>query len=1584
MIELKTFGISRVGLLSLVLFLTKGLLSQTPLTNTTVAAATTTVGMYKPGAYTTGIPLNLIRTWEPQKPYTLETDVYSNTRIVDEVHHSTQYFDGLGRPLQSVNWQSSPITTNSATSKKDIVTASVYDQYGREQYKFLPYTSPSSDGNFKTDPFGEQSIFYGSTYISDQAAYSGETIYYSKFLFEASPLDRVLKSFAPGNSWAGSEGTASERSVQMQYLINDGNDNVQAWDISFNTTIVNNTNIPTSEASPYGAGQLFKTVTADEHGNQVMEYKDNEGHVVLKKVQNGTVTPTAPYTNWLSTFYVYDILGQLRFVIPPKAVAKMLAAGNWVLPQEVIDELCFRYEYDARQRIIAKKVPGADWVFMVYDLRDRLVFSQDGNMRTRNQWMTTLYDDLNRPIQTGMSVYNTTGATISATRDNLQNALNSITAPSASITTTGTNVSGIGTDLVISVREAGNLTYQASNSIVFQPGFTSETLGTFTASIVPPANTTYSNTQTINTNPSTISGISSYVPLTIANYDDYTATTKSYDATNNSKLDQGSALYADALPAQNSVMVRGMVTSSRVRVVEDPNNLSVGNWMEAATFYDDKGRAVQVQSDNYKGGKDIATSRYDLVGKVVSSYMVHNNPVGNIANLRIKTNMDYDHMGRLKETRKQVNDDNTRTRVVADEVYDALGQLKTKKLGQQTDAVNSLPVAGLFLENQDFAFNIRGWLKGINWIYGAASGPTTSQISIPANKWFSMDLSYDWGFTSTANQYNGNISGMRWKTSGDAQEKAYGFSYDAVNRITKANFTQNVNPTTWDVSAGIDFSTQGLTYDENGNILSMQQNGLKITSSGISSPVIDKLTYTYSGTSQVSNKLLAVSEDASIGSTDNKLGDFTDKNTGLNDYLYDVNGNLTSDQNKKITAIVYNHLNLPYQVSINNDDGSSKGTITYIYDAAGNKLEKRTSETGSTINKNQSKQTYTAYIGSNIYDNNVLQFFGHEQGRVREKRDANGVSQGYVYDYFLKDHLGNVRMVLTDEQQTNAYPPATMEAGNAVTENTLYSNIDATRSALPAGYPTNDTYTSPNNSVAKVTAASGGVKVGPSMLLKVMAGDKFNLRVSSWYKTNSVTPGSTTSPLTDIALALANGVPGVSGGKVLSGQLTSSAFNPSVSSFLNGRDGTTISTRPKAYVNWILLDEQFRFVVSSSGSEQVPDESYFNNGTTSVRNNVHTKANLPIDKNGYLYVYVSNETQNIDVFFDNLQVTHIRGPLLEETHYYPFGLTMNGISSKAAGGVENKHKLFGKELQNKEFADGSGLDWYDYGMREYDQQIGRFFRVDPLSEQFYYLTPYQFCSNDPIKNVDLDGLEGIDFRWITPLIQNTVQNPNGTSAKILGAVAGVGGAVTGAVTGAVNAAAHPIQTLQGLGRMATQTPIQNAVDYGTGLSSQYAGSGSDAFTNYAVSAHMLTDIGMVLSPMKEAFAGAKSPWALAPSARGFAIEGMLGGNLPKAFPVIDKFVDGVATSIKSIDLTADTYSKGNNLLNTLNGYTNKLDNFTGATREGVTVGSSDITSKVLQVAIQPGKASLGQWEQISKAMQHAKDNDIQFNLQFIK
>ena len=216
-----------------------------------------------------------------------------------------------------------------------------------------------------------------------------------------------------------------------------------------------------------------------------------------------------------------------------------------------------------------------------------------------------------------------------------------------------------------------------------------------------------------------------------------------------------------------------------------------------------------------------------------------------------------------------------------------------------------------------------------------------------------------------------------------------------------------------------------------------------------------------------------------------------------------------------------------------------------------------------------------------------------------------------------------------------------------------------------------------------------------------------------------------------------SGIGSVAGSHGTSTELAnSSALNPGAIGFYATHNSADSTTKPKAFVNWVLFDEQFKFVSSNSGFEQVGAD----NTSTVVE---HTRTNLPVDKNGYLYVYVSNETPNINVFFDNLQVTHIRGPLLEETHYYPFGLTMAGISSKALsfGSPENKIKFQGQEFAHKEFSDGGGLDMYEFKYRMDDPQTGRFWQIDPKADDYRYNSLYAFSENRVIDGRELEGLE---------------------------------------------------------------------------------------------------------------------------------------------------------------------------------------------------------------------------------------------------
>ena len=271
-----------------------------------------------------------------------------------------------------------------------------------------------------------------------------------------------------------------------------------------------------------------------------------------------------------------------------------------------------------------------------------------------------------------------------------------------------------------------------------------------------------------------------------------------------------------------------------------------------------------------------------------------------------------------------------------------------------------------------YAYNLRSWLTGI----------TSTR--------FTQNLYYNTG-VGTA-RYNGSISSMTWKSGNESTVRGYKFTYDGLDRMLNATYGETAG-----ISTNANRFSENVTgYDKNGNIKGLQRYG-QLSSAAYG--MIDNLTLTLNG-----NQLNRV-DDAVTASAYNGGFEFKNGANAADEYSYDANGNLTKDLNKGISGITYNFLNLPNVVTFS--DGS---TITYTYGADGTKLR--------TVHKIGSTTTTTDYCGNVVYENGVQKLLLTEEGYITLSDSK--------YHYYLKDHQGNNRVVIsqsgTVEETSHYYP----------------------------------------------------------------------------------------------------------------------------------------------------------------------------------------------------------------------------------------------------------------------------------------------------------------------------------------------------------------------------------------------------------------------------------------------------------------------------------------------------------------------------------------------------------------------------------
>ncbi len=988
---------------------------------------------------------------------------------IGEKQEVGQYFDGLGRVMQTVSTKASPASL-------DIVQPSVYDAYQREVKRYMPFTAGTT-GYYQIN---ESIINASGDYTGAAAAFylagsnnrvADDTRPYSETIYEPSPLNRPSKIYRAGQNWYTNAKFSEEKYLNNAHGTLAGQEKIISWKITGGMPVRATTLATYVESGGYySSNQLNVKVTIDEQQNAVREYTNKKGQVVLKKVQAVAGTSNLNgLTDWALTYYIYDDLGNLRFVFQPELSRTLHQnADTYVVTTGDLTNFAFQYKYDLRNRMTEKRVPGGDWVYMVYDSRDRIVLKQDGNQRAGatnaiKYWTFTKYDELNRPIATGIK---DTTTTVQLTQVQMQAVVDTY----YSLIATTKPWRKYGEQYIGNV--AGNV-----------HGYSNKSYPVVTAGAT----------------------VNRYRYLTITYYDRYDFTSLwsgdySYKSTDNLSMVENGATYQQPSTAFQRVVGQVAGISSKVM---DGGVAGGYRWLNTINYYDENQRVIQVQTENYRGGTDRISNLYNFTGQLIKTKTTHDegdtwkdivgvqlsgrtltrttagatwgasgaasvqqlpaaqdgwvefttleinkrrmlglsdvnsdanytsmdyawyptdtgilyifesgtnrgtygsyaagdvlkiertgtvvkyyqNGVlkytstvpsstllmadfsiydvsGTVANVRtsfgssnrtIVRRMEYDHSGRLVRAYHQVDNINPEVLLVHN-TYNELGQLVDKKL----HSVNGSPSATDAKQSVDYRYNIRGWLSSMNNSQLSNDGTMNDDTG----DYFGMNLGYETDLSAGGNSplYNGNISAIKWSNflgQAGVKEKSYSYAYDAMSRVTSATFKEK--SASWNEAANGGFKEPSYTYDLNGNIMSLTRYDKRGTTA-----VMDNLSYNYGSGATQSNRLLKVTDGG-----DDFTG-FTDGANAGDDYTYDANGNMITDQNKGITtAMTYNYLNLPEVVS------RGGNTIRYIYDASGRKISQLT--TFGTVQKQAD------YIGEFNYENDALQFIQHEEGRI--------------------------------------------------------------------------------------------------------------------------------------------------------------------------------------------------------------------------------------------------------------------------------------------------------------------------------------------------------------------------------------------------------------------------------------------------------------------------------------------------------------------------------------------------------------------------------------------------------------------------
>ena len=287
----------------------------------------------------------------------------------DMARSTVTYYDGLGRPTQVVR---SAATGNLL----NLHYLTEYDNLGNPVKEWLPTEGNGASGEWM-DPVemkGTAIELYGDSHPFTETKY-------------LHTLENIPKSvIGPGEDWAKNDRMTSVRSGLNYSSLPEYS--CPRFDVASDGSLI--------LKGDYEDGCLSYEKTVTESGLELTKFTDTEGRVILERRYADKV--------FLDTYYVYNTVGLLTFVLPPKASEELLAVAEGPCDMGIVKNLGYSYSYDSYGRMIEKRLPGTEPVYFVYDRLDNVIMQQDGNLRRSSRWYVIKLDERYRKAVEGLAV----------------------------------------------------------------------------------------------------------------------------------------------------------------------------------------------------------------------------------------------------------------------------------------------------------------------------------------------------------------------------------------------------------------------------------------------------------------------------------------------------------------------------------------------------------------------------------------------------------------------------------------------------------------------------------------------------------------------------------------------------------------------------------------------------------------------------------------------------------------------------------------------------------------------------------------------------------------------------------------------------------------------------------------------------------------------------------------------------------------------------------------------------------------------------------------------------------------------------